>query len=65
MTKSILDFGLDTTNQLGLSINQPGGTGLLCRLSRIDEAVAEGYVFDEQVNLFDNFRATENPDLSR
>lgn len=41
---------------VGLSINQPGGTGLSCKLSRIVEYV--------QLTLFNNFRATENPDFS-
>jgi hypothetical protein len=37
-------------------INQPGGTGLSCKLNRTINYV--------QLNLFDNFRATENLDLS-
>ncbi|MEQ9368005.1 MAG: transposase, partial [Coleofasciculus chthonoplastes F3-SA18-01] len=41
---------------VGLSINQPGGTGLSCKLSRTIEYV--------QLSLFDDFRATKNPDLS-
>jgi hypothetical protein len=41
---------------VGLFINQPGGTGLSCKLSRTIRNV--------QLNLFDDFRATENPDLS-
>jgi IS605 OrfB family transposase len=52
------DFnGANNIALAGLFINQPGGTGLSCKLSRIIEYV--------QLNLFDNFRATENPDLSR
>jgi hypothetical protein len=42
---------------VGLSINQPGGTELSCKLSRTVEYV--------QLSLFDNFRATENPDRAR
>jgi putative transposase len=51
------DFnGANNIALVGLSINQPGGTGLSCKLNRTIEYV--------QLNLFDNFRATENPDLS-
>ena len=52
------DFnGANNIALVGLFINQPGGTGLSCRFSRTIEYV--------QLSLFDNFRATENPDLSR
>jgi IS605 OrfB family transposase len=52
------DFnGANNIALVGLFINQPGGTGLSCRLSRAIRNV--------QLNLFDSFRATENPDLSR
>jgi putative transposase len=51
------DFnGANNIALVGLSINQPRGTGLSCKLSQTIEYV--------QLNLFDNFRATENPDLS-
>jgi len=50
------DFnGANNIALVGLSINQPGGTGLSCRLNRTLKYV--------QLNLFDDFRATENPDL--
>jgi putative transposase len=42
---------------VGLSINQPGGTVLSCKLNRTVEWV--------QLSLFDDFRATENPGFSR
>ena len=51
------DFnGANNIALVGLFINQPRGTGLSCKLSQTIEYV--------QLNLFDNFRATENPDLS-
>ncbi|WP_446371854.1 RNA-guided endonuclease InsQ/TnpB family protein [Coleofasciculus sp. G3-WIS-01] len=51
------DFnGANNIALVGLSINQPGGTGLSCKLTRTIKYV--------QLNLFDDFRATENPDLS-
>ncbi|MEQ8969960.1 MAG: hypothetical protein RIE73_06140 [Coleofasciculus sp. C1-SOL-03] len=50
------DFnGANNIALVGLSINQPGGTGLSCKLSQTVEYV--------QLGLFDDFRATENPDL--
>ncbi|MEQ8756266.1 MAG: transposase [Coleofasciculus sp. G1-WW12-02] len=50
------DFnGANNIALVGLSINQPGGTGLSCKLNRTPRYV--------QLNLFDDFRATENPDL--
>ncbi|MEQ9551639.1 MAG: transposase [Coleofasciculus sp. G3-WIS-01] len=50
------DFnGANNIALVGLFINQPGGTGLSCKLNR-----TERYV---QLNWFDSFRATENPDL--
>ena len=50
------DFnGANNIALVGLFINQPRGTGLSCKLSQTIEYV--------QLNLFDNFRATENPDL--
>ncbi len=49
------DFnGANNIALVGLSINQPGGTGLSCKLSRAIEYV--------QLSLFDHFRATENPE---
>ncbi len=52
------DFnGANNIALVGLSINQPRGTGLSCKLSQT--------VVYVQLNLFDDFRATENPDLSR
>lgn len=52
------DFnGANNIALVGLSINQPGGTGLSCKLNRTIEYV--------QLNLFDHFRATENPGFSR
>lgn len=52
------DFnGANNIALVGLSINQPGGTGLSCKLNRTFEYV--------QLNLFDDFRATENPGFSR
>jgi len=52
------DFnGANNIALVGLSINQPGGTGLSCKLNRTPRYV--------QLSLFDDFRATENPDLSR
>jgi putative transposase len=51
------DFnGANNIALVGLSINQPGGTGLSCKLSRTIKYV--------QLSLFDDFRATKNPDLS-
>lgn len=50
------DFnGANNIALVGRSINTPGGTGLSCKLSRAIEYV--------QLNLFDDFRATENPDF--
>jgi len=52
------DFnGASNIALVGLSINQPGGTGLSCKLNRSIEYV--------QLSLFDDFRATENPGFSR
>jgi IS605 OrfB family transposase len=52
------DFnGANNIALVGLSINHPRGTGLSCKLSQT--------VVYVQLNLFDDFRATENPDLSR
>ncbi|MEQ8469512.1 RNA-guided endonuclease InsQ/TnpB family protein [Coleofasciculus sp. E1-EBD-02] len=52
------DFnGANNIALVGLSINQPGGTKLSCKLSRTIEYV--------QLSLFDFFRATENPDRER
>ena len=52
------DFnGANNIALVGLSINQPGGTELSCKLSRTVEYV--------QQSLFDYFRATENPDRAR
>jgi IS605 OrfB family transposase len=49
------DFnGANNIALVGLSRNQPGGTGLSCKLSRAIEYV--------QLSLFDHFRATENPE---
>jgi len=51
------DFnGANNIALVGLSINQPGGTGLSCKLNRTIKYV--------QLSLFDDFRATKNPDLS-
>jgi len=51
------DFnGANNIALVGLFINQPGGTGLSCKLSRTIQYV--------QFSLFDSFRATENSDLS-
>jgi putative transposase len=51
------DFnGANNIALVGLFINQPGGTGLSCKLNRTIEYV--------QLSLFNDFRATENPDLS-
>ncbi|HEY9741838.1 MAG TPA: transposase, partial [Coleofasciculaceae cyanobacterium] len=69
------DFnGASNIALVGLSINQPGGTGLSCKLNRTIEYVqrsteslrpelVEGS--RRSLNLFDNFRATENPGFSR
>ncbi|MEQ9672812.1 MAG: transposase, partial [Coleofasciculus sp. G2-EDA-02] len=52
------DFnGANNIALVGLSINQPGGTGLSCLLNRTQRYV--------QLNLFDDFRATENSGFSR
>jgi IS605 OrfB family transposase len=52
------DFnGANMIALVGLSINQPRGTGLLCSLSRTIRNV--------QLNLFDDLRATENSGFSR
>ena len=52
------DFnGANNIALVGLSINQPGGTGLSCKLNRTQRYV--------QLNLFDDFRATENSGFSR
>jgi IS605 OrfB family transposase len=67
------DFnGASNIALVGLSINQPGGTGLSCKLSRAVEYVQRSTELRQaqlprsrrSLNLFDNFRATENPDLS-
>src|ERR671933_1220547 len=51
------DFnGANNIAFVGLFINQPGGTELSCRLTQTLRYV--------QLNLFDDFRATENPELS-
>ncbi|HEY9604335.1 MAG TPA: transposase [Allocoleopsis sp.] len=49
--------GANNIALVGLSINQPRGTGLSCKLNRTIEYV--------QLNLFNDSRATENPHLSR
>jgi IS605 OrfB family transposase len=52
------DFnGANNIALVGLSINQPGGTELSCKLNRTIEYV--------QQSLFDDFRATENSGFSR
>jgi IS605 OrfB family transposase len=52
------DFnGANNIALVGLSINQPRGTKLSCKLNRTIEYV--------QLSLFDDFRATENPDRER
>ncbi|HEY9614653.1 MAG TPA: hypothetical protein V6C93_35265, partial [Allocoleopsis sp.] len=45
--------GANNIALVGLFINQPRGTGLSCKLNRTIEYV--------QLNLFGDFRATENP----
>ncbi|MFP4100628.1 RNA-guided endonuclease InsQ/TnpB family protein [Coleofasciculus sp.] len=60
------DFnGANNIALVGLSINQPGGTGLSCRLKRTIEYVQRSTERSRRsLSLFDDFRATENPDFS-
>jgi putative transposase len=60
------DFnGANNIALVGLSINQPGGTGLSCKLSRTIEYVQRSTERSRRsLSLFDDFRATKNPDLS-
>ncbi|MEQ9622464.1 RNA-guided endonuclease InsQ/TnpB family protein [Coleofasciculus chthonoplastes] len=59
------DFnGANNIALVGLSINQPGGTGLSCKLNRTIEYVQRSTERSRRsLSLFDDFRATENPDL--
>ncbi|MEQ9359607.1 MAG: hypothetical protein RLP97_30370, partial [Coleofasciculus chthonoplastes F2-STO-03] len=57
--------GANNIALVGLSINQPGGTGLSCKLSRTIEYVQRSTERSRRsLSLFDDFRATKNPDLS-
>ncbi|WP_446383473.1 RNA-guided endonuclease InsQ/TnpB family protein [Coleofasciculus chthonoplastes] len=59
------DFnGANNIALVGLSINQPRGTKLSCKLNRTIEYVQRSTERSRRsLSLFDDFRATENPDL--